>query len=156
MFSMTSDDKDDWWFNLTKLLNSGLGWNVNQYVDDCFELIHAVNCFVWHQAIQRFIFSTYVLEKCHVNPRKGNTFAKCTDRWVFLWVCCFPIFFCSTLKLWAQFYQLHLFDMLRTYIGNSCAKTIMFNSPLGVSSNWICTAVHLSSVNREYTRRAWS
>ncbi len=50
MLSMTGDDKDKGWFNLTKLLHSGLGWNVNQYVDDCFELIHAVNCFVWHQA----------------------------------------------------------------------------------------------------------
>lgn len=48
MFSMTVVDRDEGLFNLAKLLYSGLWWNANQYVDDCFELIliHAVNCFV--------------------------------------------------------------------------------------------------------------
>lgn len=120
MFSMTVVDRDEGWFNLAKLLYSGLWWNANQYVDDCFELIliHAVNCFVWHQATIKsswLVFSTYMLEKGYIYPQKGNTFSKCIGRWVFFWVWCFPNF--SVLTLWSMcsilpassvWYALHL------------------------------------------------
>lgn len=120
MFSMTVVDRDEGWFNLAKLLYSGLWWNANQYVDDCFVLIliHAVNCFVWHQATIKsswLVFSTHMLEKGYIYPRKGNTFWKCIGRWVFLWVWCFPNF--SVLTLWSMcsilpassvWYALHL------------------------------------------------